>query len=148
MTPVRIFYVLTLLLCACNGGNNNSLQGSIGDTHDLNFTNVSIVAQTGAINIIYTGTNDGVVAELSVITTGRTVAAGTTLDGNQFLSAVSVTRAVADPNDVFPTVTDGTLTFSSYSASAGGSTAGNFLVEFLGGGILQGDFSGTTRLGN
>lgn len=141
----RALGIFALLLCSC-GNNPNTLGGSIGDTHDLTFNTVSIVAQQGAINIIYNGANAGVVAELSVQTVNVAITNGTTLNGNTFTQNVTLTRAVANPNDVFPQVVGGTLTFNQYSATAGGVTAGSFGVDFLGGALLTGKFSGNTTV--
>lgn len=138
---------MALLLCGCgNNNNDNSLQGSFGDTHSLAFNSVSIVSQTSMLNIIYGGSNGAVPAELSVTTTGLNISNGTTLDGNHFLSNVTLTRTMADPNDVFPAVTAGSITFNSYNVTQGGSVVGNFSVEFLGGNALLGNFKGSTRV--
>ncbi len=120
---------------------SNDLYGSVSASYSLQYDSTILGVQQNFITISFLRNDGEVPAKLAIDTNGLALASGAILNGNQFLTHVTVSRVMSDGN-AFRPVVKGSINFNNYAAAAGGALSGHFAITFDSGDLLEGDFSG------
>lgn len=135
-----------LLFCTACGDSTKSLDGSIAQSLDLEYDDISIRLIGQDLEIQYLrdveGSVDEITAKLVVEDLGDKTLAGLhiSLDADN----ASVGRSVRD-GSTFPEIAGGTLSIDE-GGDEGDRLTGEFGVEFITGATLNGDFSATLEI--
>jgi hypothetical protein len=136
--PLARGLACALALCAACGGDENTLEGSLGTEVPLDFSAVAVENSGAAVAIVYTkdlpgGSSPDLVLKVTANTSGLDLTHPLTIDltekvANQPRGAVS--RAVSgDARRDFPPMLRGSITFAQAPA-VGSKVTGSFTVTF------------------